>query len=166
MARTRLDQSDEDDGIPVRQADSTDHAAIVDVARELPAWFTERGVHHISVDLAFQHALVVDHGDCVIAFLTYYVSEGICWIGWMGVIPEKRRTGLGRALMDALADALRPSGVAEMRVNTLGDSVAYEPYAETRAFYRGVGFTDHGRVFLDDPECPEQLTLSRAVATS
>ena len=79
-----------------------------------------------------------------------------------GVSPSVRDTAVrqGLRVVDGLAALLRDGGVAEMRVATLGDGVDYEPYARTRAFYRGVGFTDFERRTLDNPECPEQLILS------
>jgi hypothetical protein len=56
---------------------------------------------------------------------------------------------------------LRAAGIEELRVGTLGDSVAYEPYVGTRAFYRTLGFADFKHERLDNPECPEKLILSK-----
>jgi hypothetical protein len=51
-------------------------------------------------------------------------------------------------------------GITEVFVDTLGDSVDYEPYARTRAFYRALGFTDHQRIMQPGNESmPERLVL-------
>lgn len=97
----------------------------------------------------------------IIGFITFYVSEGIGHIGWLGVSPNYHRRGIGRLLVERLCTQLKRDGVREMQVCTLGDSVEYEPYERTRAFYRALGFRDLSRVMQDNPECPELLTLKR-----
>ena len=60
---------------------------------------------------------------------------------------------------------VRPSRFRELaqqrEISGLGDSVDYEPYVRTRAFYRGIGFTDHRREKRDTWECPEALYLRK-----
>ncbi len=147
----------------VRPLTSADHAAVLTVARALPAWFTERGVRHIDVDLGFQEGFVAEAEGQVVGFVSLYVAEGVGHIGWMGVLPDRHRRGVGRSLCAAVEKRLRIAGVDTLRVQTLGDAVDYEPYARTRSFYRGVGFTDWKREETGDPECPEQLTLAKTI---
>jgi ribosomal protein S18 acetylase RimI-like enzyme len=144
----------------IRLAGPDDHAALLAVARTLPQWFTEGGLRMMALDFPYQRCLAAVEAEAVIGFLSYFVHEGVARIGWMGVELDLRRRGVGRALVEHMLADLRADGVPEVRVSTLGDGVEYEPYAETRAFYRSVGFTDFECVQLDNPECPEQLTLS------
>ena len=147
--------------VSLRAATAADLDRVLDVARSLPAWFTERGLTHMRADVPFQRTLLAESGGDVVGFVAFFSHEGVGRIGWMGVRKDLRRGGVGRALVEAWAKELAAAGVTRVLVDTLGDAVEYEPYAETRAFYRAVGFRDLHRVEAGDPECPEQLTLAR-----
>ncbi|MBM3269278.1 MAG: GNAT family N-acetyltransferase [Candidatus Sericytochromatia bacterium] len=149
--------------LTLRRGHRAEIPAMLRIARGLPAWFTDRGVEHMAVDLRFQHRRVAVAGERIRGFLSYYVKEGDAYIGWLAVDPEMHRSGVGRALVAALEAELAGTGVARLLVETLGDGVDYEPYARTRAFYRSLGFVDWLRVERDDPECPELLTLAKAL---
>jgi hypothetical protein len=41
--------------------------------------------------------------------------------------------------------------------------VAYEPYDSTRAFYDSLGFEIYQRSQTDNPSCPEEIKLKKAV---
>ncbi|MEK7690001.1 MAG: GNAT family N-acetyltransferase, partial [Bdellovibrionota bacterium] len=87
-------------------------------------------------------------------------------ITWMGVSPNHRRSGIGKALLGGLRDAL-PHGVEYILVSTLGDAVAYEPYDGTRKFYRKHGFVDFQRIpHPENPECEEELILRLSLKKS
>lgn len=58
----------------------------------------------------------------------------------MGVAPAYRRSGVGRALMTACLDWCRQNGILYLQVKTLDESCPYPWYAQTRAFYRAMGF--------------------------
>ncbi|CAE7205170.1 yfjD [Symbiodinium microadriaticum] len=62
-------------------------------------------------------------------------------IAAMAVRPGLHRKGTGRALADAAIAYARRTGWNHLFVRTLGPSEVYEPYARTRAFYHGIGFT-------------------------
>ncbi len=66
-------------------------------------------------------------------------------------------------LLEFAEDHLRDAGVTQVRVETLGDSVEYEPYEWTRAFYRAMGFSEFKRVMTDNPGMPESLTLRKTI---
>ena len=155
------------DAIELRELrDEPAHAgAILELARRLPEWFTERGIEQLKVDVAHQQGYIAVSGNVALGFVTYYVAEGVARIGWMGVAPDHHRKGIGRSLIEHLCAELHARELPAVQVDTLGDSVDYEPYALTRAFYRGVGFRDHQRVKQDDPEWPERLTLRRALSS-
>jgi GNAT superfamily N-acetyltransferase len=151
--------------IAVRPGAPADLDAVLRVARALPEWFTPRGLDQMAIDLRFQPFLVAaGSGAEVEGFASFYVAEGIAWIGWLGVAPERQRSGVGRALCERLFLELGVAGVREVRVETLGDSVDYEPYARTRSFYASLGFVEHTRVRQDDTEWPDRLTLRRQIA--
>lgn len=61
-------------------------------------------------------------------------------IYFLAVRPGRHRKGIGRALVEAANALAAERGAAYVTVKTLGPSAQYEPYARTRAFYRGVGF--------------------------
>jgi ribosomal protein S18 acetylase RimI-like enzyme len=136
---------------------------IVAVAQSLPQWFNDDGLKHLAHDLPFQRGFIALAGRRVVGFIAFNVTEGIGQITWLGVRPELHRRGICRRLIDRLCGELRRVGVAELRVDTLGPSVAYEPYERTRAFYQAVGFHELKRIAQDNPAWPERLTLHRNV---
>lgn len=148
----------------VRRKTEADREAILAIARSLPEWFTPAALDHIHVDDGFQDGLVaVDDAGQVVGFLLFFVYEGMGNIAWIGVQPELQRKGIGRALLERFEQDMKAAGVKELQVYTLGDSVDYEPYARTRAFYAAVGFSNYRSVALDNPECPDQLYLRKQI---
>lgn len=147
--------------LEVRPLTRADLESVLAIARELPEWFTPRGQAMIAVDLQFQAGYVATTAGRVTGFVSFYVNEGVGYIGWIGIAPPQHRQGLGRRLVERVEQELRAAGVEELRVGTLGDSVEYEPYVQTRAFYRSMGFADFKRELSDNPECPELLTLAK-----
>ncbi len=150
-------------GLSIQPTHPDDREGMLAVARSLPLRFTPRGVRHMEIDLTFQDGFVALFEGEVIGFLTFFVNDGIVNIAWMGVREEVHRKGIGRKLLGEVVRICRERGVERVFVSTLGDSVEYEPYERTRAFYRGVGFKDHARIQQDDPECPESLILSLSI---
>ena len=57
----------------------------------------------------------------------------------IAVDPASRGRGIGRALVDRIADDLVEDGCVMMSVHTVGPSFDSEPYAQTRSFYKSVG---------------------------
>jgi GNAT superfamily N-acetyltransferase len=145
--------------INIRDYKPEDFKGIIEIAESLPEWFTKNGLENMKKDLGFQPGFVAEKDSDRIGFLSYFVSEGVGQIGWMGVLKELHRNGIGRKLVERTSSALKSAGISRLRVYTLGDSVEYEPYARTRAFYWAVGFEDHERIKQDNPECPEQLIM-------
>ena len=93
----------------------------------------------------------------VAGFLTWERDGDGAEITWMAVRADRRRRGLGRALVDALMTMLRADGVRELRVKTLSSRAEDEPYAETRAFYAAMGFTEARELDVWGPENPAVL---------
>ena len=75
----------------------------------------------------------------------------------MAVHRDHRRSGHGRALMDAVAKELAGRGVQLLLVKTLSDREDPGPeYAETRAFYLASGFIPVMELDIWGPDNPCQ----------
>jgi GNAT superfamily N-acetyltransferase len=127
---------------------------VIAIACALPQWFTSGGIDLIRKDIPFQKGIIAVVDNQVVGFLTFFVNQGIGTIGWMGVLLSNQRHGVGAALLSELKSQLANSGIRELLVSTLGESVEYEPYQRTRAFYRKFGFVDFKKI--SHPENPEQ----------
>ena len=149
----------------IRPKTAADHSAIAGVADALVGWFNEAGRRSIRIDLPQQGGFVaVDGVERIVGFLLFFVYEARGHIAWMGVLPELHRCGIGKALVERFAADMAAAGVAELEVYTLGDSVDYEPYERTRAFYRAMGFEVYKRELHDNPACPESIHLRKRLA--
>jgi ribosomal protein S18 acetylase RimI-like enzyme len=148
----------------LRELKSEDIDAIVNVTRSLSQWFTPAAVKNVALDLKFQPGYVaVDEGR-IIGFLSYFVYEGIANIAWLAVQPNSHHRGIGRKLFEHFADTMRAAGISEIQVYTLGDSIDYAPYCQTRAFYRAMGFADYRSEKSANPDCPEVLYLRKDIS--
>jgi ribosomal protein S18 acetylase RimI-like enzyme len=147
----------------VRAKLDADVDGIAAVAESLPEWFTESARQRIPVDARFQCGFVAERDGRVVGFILYLVWEATAHITWVGVHPKHQRQGTGRRLVQETEAVLKRGGVARLEVATLSDSVDYEPYERTRAFYEAVGFGPFRRVQHDNPECPESLHLCKDI---
>ena len=114
----------------------------MDIARGLRTHFNDDAMEKMPVDLR-EHALYVaeDEDGAVVGFLTLLRrSPDVGDVSWMGVRNDLWRRGIGTALMERAAGDLAADGATILMVHTLADTVDYEPYEATRAFYRSVGF--------------------------
>ena len=57
-----------------------------------------------------------------------------------GVHPEYQHNGVGKALYYVVEDYFTQAGCKYVIVKTLSDIVDFEPYAQTRKFYKSIGF--------------------------
>lgn len=147
------------DQITIRNYEPTDFENLIEIAQALPEWFTKNGISHMQIDLRFQNGFVAIYDSQIVGFISFITIEGEGQVGWMGLLPKFHRKGIGRMLVNQVISELKDVGVKILQVYTLGESVDYEPYARTRAFYRGIGFKDFRKFKQDNPECPEQLIL-------
>jgi ribosomal protein S18 acetylase RimI-like enzyme len=148
--------------VDIRAMTSDDFDAAIAVARKLTAWFNDVGIEQITLAVPSHRGAVAEVDGEIVGFITWLIhEEGIGELTWMAVGEHHHRHGIGRRLLEFAEEDLRASGAGELRVDTLGDSVDYEPYERTRAFYRGSGFRDLKSVMTDDPGMPESLTLHK-----
>ena len=74
-------------------------------------------------------------GERIIGFCFTQVPEGIIW--WLGVVPEERRKGVARMLVDSAARATRTAGGTHLLMEA-------EDTPEARAFLGALGFRERG----------------------
>jgi ribosomal protein S18 acetylase RimI-like enzyme len=140
--------------------DDADHCDAI--VAGLPDWFgMEQGIRDCAEAVRTQAGAVAEFEGEVAGFLTWERDGDEAEITWMAVRNDRRRRGLGRALVETLMDALRADGVKELRVKTLSSRAEDEPYAETRGFYSAMGFTEARELDIWGPENPAVLLTRR-----
>jgi len=113
------------------------------ILRTLPAWFgVEASLLEYVRDTARFPTFVARAAGETVAFLTIREhfaesSEVHC----LAVHAEWHRRGFGRALHDHVERWLSARGVRFLQVKTIAASHASPAYAQTRAFYTGIGYT-------------------------
>jgi GNAT superfamily N-acetyltransferase len=131
--------------VQIRSAVAADAGAMLAVARALPGWINAGGIEQMTRDFQVHRgAVAVEGSGRGVGFITWTLAEpGSVELTWLGVVPELHRAGVGRRLVAAIAETCRAEGIYAIHVSTLADTVAYEPYARTRSFYRALGFADY-----------------------
>lgn len=85
--------------------------------------------------------LLAREGSTDVGFLTLKPQTAAAFeILAMGVIPDRQRCGIGKALVEAALRYTLDGGARLLEVKTLGPSHPSENYARTRAFYESLGF--------------------------
>lgn len=133
----------------VRPLDAEDAEAVRDLAGSLGKWFDAEGLRRIAHDVGLRPGFVAEQAGRVVGFLLWApIDTEVADLSWMGVAQDHQHRGIGSALLATLAADLARRGFRFLDVSTVADNVDYEPYAETRRFYRARGFTD----FRVDPK--------------
>jgi ribosomal protein S18 acetylase RimI-like enzyme len=106
--------------------------------------------------------------DEIVGFLTLARHDpASAEITWMAVRADQRRQGIGRRLVERAIADLAADGVELLSVLTLAESVEEERdsdnYAETRAFYRALGFIPLRELVLEDWDDDAAVILARLV---
>jgi pimeloyl-ACP methyl ester carboxylesterase/predicted GNAT superfamily acetyltransferase len=116
----------------LRSPTESDHARVLAV---LSDWWGGRDLSHLLPRLYFQHfndtSFIVEREGHLAAFLVGFMSQsrpGVGYIHFVGVHPEHRQAGLGRALYQRFFEVARARGAHEVHcitspVNT--SSIAY-----------------------------------------
>ncbi len=133
----------------VRPLRIEDADAVRTLAGSLGKWFDAEGRRRIARDVSVRPGFVAEEGGRLVGFLlwTPHDREGAD-LSWMGVAEDRQHRGIGSALLAALVADLVSRKVRFLEVSTVADNVEYEPYAETRRFYRARRFSD----FRVDPK--------------
>jgi ribosomal protein S18 acetylase RimI-like enzyme len=131
----------------IRPARPDDHARVVAV---VDGWWGGRRMAALIPSLFLEHfagtSLVAeDDAGQLVGFAIGFVSQDHpdeAYVHFLGVRPDQRGGGLGRALHDRFADGVRPLGVRRVRCVTSTTNTA------SVAFHERIGFVVTGR---DEP---------------
>lgn len=144
----------------IRQLAPGDAEACDAIVESLPSHFGhEGGRAECARAVRTQRGLVALERGRVVGFLTLERHPpSSAEITWMGVRSDRRRRGIGRRLIARAVTDLGREGVELLSVLTLAESAPEErerdTYADTRAFYRALGFVPVRELELqgwDDP---------------
>lgn len=133
--------------VEVRPLDNAvDPAGCDAVIRSLPYFFgDENGIREAAKAVRTQPGWVAAAGDEITGFATTAPTFPDCLeITWLAIRADRRRSGLGRQLVEQVAAEAVADGIRLLCVLTLGPSVE-EPgvedgYEGTRRFWQRVGF--------------------------
>lgn len=121
----------------------SDPSATERILRSLPSWF---GIEEAVTDYVEQAAVLDSFvaedaaGDVVgVALVQRHFPES-AELALIAVHADHRGAGHGRRLVEAGETALRSEGCRFLEVHTVGPSYEDAGYADTRAFYRALGF--------------------------
>jgi L-aminopeptidase/D-esterase-like protein/GNAT superfamily N-acetyltransferase len=131
----------------VRARQAGDDESLRLVVESLPGWFPPGAWDKMQADLVSKPALVAEIDGEPLGLVCWesiaHIEPGAVNIAWLAVHRDWRGRELGRALLRVMEDKLRNQGdVNSVQVWTVADSEHYPPYAETRAFYRAMGYED------------------------
>ena len=133
-------------GVSVRALGPEDASSCDGIIAGLPYHFAhEQGRRDCAAAVRREAGLVAVEDAAVVGFLTYaYRFDEAAEITWMAVRADRRRRGIGHALVDRLAEQLSAEGRRALLVLTVSPSdPGAEPedgYRSTRSFYRSTGF--------------------------
>ena len=127
------------------------------IIRSLPDWFgNDQGIADCAAAVRSQAGLVAEEDGVVTGFLTWTRHHpDAAEITWLAVHADRRGAGTGTELVEALVAA--SPALRYLTVKTLSAACEYEPYDETRAFYRARGFSELIELDLWGPENPATL---------
>jgi GNAT superfamily N-acetyltransferase len=132
--------------VAIRQLVVRDAHACDGIVATLPYHFgDEDGRRECAAAVRSQRGLVAQDGGEVVAFLTLEPRFDECVeVTWMAVRADRRRQGIGRALLDRAATDARRSDRRFLLVLTVspsdGPDEIPDGYQATRAFYEANGF--------------------------
>ena len=114
-----------------------------EILEMLPEWFGNRQalgeyvekVKELPYYVAFNNA---DNCICFFSVKIHYQHTGEIFV--CVVHPEYQHNGVGKALYRVVENYFIQRGCKYVIVKTLSDTVDFEPYAQTRRFYKSIGF--------------------------
>ena len=156
-------------GVSVRALGPEDANACDGIIAGLPYHFAnEQGRRDCAAAVRREAGLVAVEDAAAVGFLTYaYRFDEAAEITWMAVRADRRRRGIGHALIDELSRRLVDEGRRVLLVLTVSPSdPGDEPedgYQSTRAFYRSTGFV-LGRDLRGEWDSDTAVLMVRALA--
>lgn len=156
--------------VGIRALRPQDANACDGIIGSLPYHFAnEQGRRDCAATVRRESGLVASQDDEVVGFLTYvHRFDEAAEITWMAVRADRRRRGIGHALIDRLAEQMAAEGRRVLLVLTVSPSDGGpEPddgYGSTRAFYRSTGFV-LGRDLRGEWDTETAVMMVRALAT-
>jgi GNAT superfamily N-acetyltransferase len=133
--------------VAVRPLEAADAEACDEIVRSLPYHFGhEGGRRDCAAAVRRERGLVAVDDGAVVGFLTFVPRfDESAEITWMAVRGDRRRRGIGHALIAALEEVVRDEGRRYLALLTVSphdpDPERPDGYGATRAFYRSVGFS-------------------------
>ena len=112
------------------------------ILHSLPDWFgIEESIIQYIKDADAMPTMIVKDENNVIGFLTIkrHFSE-TAEIHCMGILPQYHRKGIGKLLIKEVENNLKNDGFKILQVKTISEESACKFYAQTREFYKSVGF--------------------------
>jgi GNAT superfamily N-acetyltransferase len=145
----------------IRELTAKDAKTCDAIVAGLPDWFGDpMGLAECVEAVRSQNGYVAEASGEVVGFLTWIERDrATVEITWMAVRSDSRRRGYGRALVEALIGSARGTGASFVLVKTLSDTHPDEGYAQTRAFYRNMGFDPIAELDIWGPRNPAQLLM-------
>jgi len=156
--------------VSIRALGPEDADACDGIIAGLPYHFAhEQGRRNCAAAVRRDAGLVAIEDAEVVGFLTYaYRFDEAAEITWMAVRADRRRRGIGHALIDRLSEQLAAEGRRLLLVLTVSPSdPSAEPddgYQSTRAFYRSTGFV-LGRDLRGEWDSDTAVLMVLALAT-
>ena len=126
----------------IRKATGKDLKESIKIAKELKEWFTKEAIKNMQIDFETNNLIVAIDKNKVVGFLCYNSYEGFIQLVWMGIKRGCQNKGVGTALLNWLVKFSRGIGAKEIEAETLPATYKYEPYNQTRAFYKKHGFKE------------------------
>ena len=149
--------------IQIRKGHTFDTEVVLKIAKSLDDWFSEDGIKYIEQDLEFQKLLVAEMDSMPVGFLSFFIYEGVGYLGWIGVYERYHGSGAGEMLFLEFERIMKDCEINLLQVKTLGESVDYPPYDRSRKYYSKMGFEKHRSEMTDNPDCPEELILRKII---
>ena len=112
------------------------------ILRSLPDWFgIEESIVQYIKDADKMPTMIVKNETEEIGFLTIkkHFKESAD-IHCMGILPQYHRKGIGIQLIKKVEIHLKNEGVKMLQVKTISENSDCKFYAQTREFYKSVGF--------------------------